>query len=178
MGHPGFLDLNDALQHPGRKVSVDIWTEFPEEADLDLAEPLEGSLDAVSTGNLLLVTGEFRTRCVVECARCGAPLTEDVSFQMSEQFPVEGVASMYNPEDHARVVEEEDYPLFQGNSLNVEALVRQGLITNLPVQPLCEFGWEGDCPNARGLRREGQTRPGRAEFQVLERLTDPNEGPA
>jgi len=95
---------------------------------------------------------------------------------MSEQFPVEGVASMYNPDDHARVVEEEDYPLFEGNSLNVEALVRQGLITSLPVQPLCEFGWEGDCPNARNLVREREPGHGRPEFQVLERLTDPHEG--
>jgi len=50
MKRDDLLDLNDILQHPGRKLEVDISTELPEEEDIDLVKPLEGYLEAVSTG--------------------------------------------------------------------------------------------------------------------------------
>jgi uncharacterized protein len=170
MKRDDLLDLNDALQHPGRKVAVDIETDLPQEEDLDLLKPLTGFLEAVSTGNVLLVEGEFATRCVLECSRCSAPLEVDVAFEMSEQFPVEGTPSVYAHDDYARVVPDEPFPLFEGNSLMVENLVRQGLLLNLPIQSLCPYGWDGDCPEAK--RRGAQTIPdgGRPEFGRLAAL--------
>jgi len=131
------LDLNDVLQHPGRKVAVDISTELPEEADVDMIRPLEGFLEATSTGNLLLITGQFSTRVVLECARCTGPLEVDVTFELDEQFPVEGTPSSLNAQDYARVVPDEPFTLFEENSLIVEQLLRQGLLLSLPVQALC-----------------------------------------
>jgi len=142
------LDLNDVLQHPGRKLAVDISTELPEEEELDLVTPLEGYLEAVSSGSLLLITGEFKTRAVVECARCVGPLEQDIVFPIDEQFQVEGVPSSLSAQDFARVVDDEPYPMFDGNSLMVEVLLRQALWLNMPTQPLCSFGWDGPCPVA------------------------------
>lgn len=152
MRREDLLDLNDALQHPGRKVAVDVSTELPDEADIDLVRPLEGYLEAVSTGNILLITGQFNTRAVVECARCMAPLEQDLEIPIEEQFPVEGTPSSLNSQDYARIASDEPFQLFEGNSLIVEALLRQALILAYPIQPLCEFGWEGPCPvaDARG----------------------------
>ncbi|HVL40054.1 MAG TPA: DUF177 domain-containing protein [Fimbriimonadaceae bacterium] len=170
------LDLNDVLQHPGRKVAVDISTELPQEADVDLLTPLEGYLEAVSTGNLLLLKGEFSTRAVVECARCGGPLEVDVKFDVDEQFPVEGVPSSFSSQDYARVKPEEPFQLFEGNSLMPEALIRQGLIVNMPMQALCQYGWEGPCPVAeqRG-ELSGPDQGGRPEFGKLSNLLEPEE---
>lgn len=171
MRRDDLLDLNDVLQHPGRQIAVDIVTELPQEEDLDLVKPVEGYLEAVSTGNILLVTGKFDTRAVVECARCSGPLEVDFSFEIDEQFPVEGVPSSMNPQDYARVVPDEPYELFEGNSLIVEALLRQALLLELPTQPLCEFGWDGPCPVAaeRGVAARSE-EGGRAEFQNLQNL--------
>ena len=171
MKREDLLDLNDVLQHPGRKLAVDISTELPEEEDIDLLKPLEGFLEAVSTGNLLLITGEFATRAVIECARCGAPLETDVKFEVDEQFPVAGTPSSFGAQDYARVeITDEPYTLFEGNNLMVEALLRQGLIVNMPMQTLCSFGWEGPCPVAME-RGELKTQPGgRPEFGKLSNL--------
>src|SRR3954471_2501193 len=117
MKREDLLDLNDVLQHPGRKVAVDISTELPEEADLDLVAPLEGFLEAVSTGNILLITGEFKTKIVVECARCTAPLEQELTFEVDEQFNVEGVPSSLSQQDFAKVVPDEPFELFEGNNL-------------------------------------------------------------
>jgi uncharacterized protein len=170
------LDLNDVLQHPGRKLAVDISTELPEEADVDLLRPLEGFLEATSTGNLLLITGHFTTRAVLECARCTGPLEVDISFDLEEQFSVEGIPSSLSPQDYARVVSDEPFELFEGNSLIVEQLLRQGLLLSLPVQALCELGWEGDCPRAR--ERAAESAPlafGRPEFGTLTNLLLPED---
>lgn len=151
MKRDDLLDLNDVLQHPGRKLAVDISTELPDEAEIDLVKPLEGFIEAISTGNLLLLTGKFQTRMVVECARCSAPIEQDVSFDIDEQFPVEGVPSSYNAQDYARMAADEPFPMFEENNLIVEALLRQALLLELPIQPLCEFGWDGPCPIAAAM---------------------------
>lgn len=171
MTREDLLDLNDVLQHPGRVLAVDIDTELSEEEDLDLVSSLEGYLEAVSTGNLLLITGEFKTRMIVECARCVGPIEVDVTFPIDEQFNVVGVPSSLSHQDFAKVEADEPYPLFEGNNLMVEALLRQNLLLNIPVQPLCEFGWDGDCPTAK---KRGATGPvnlsGRGEFEKLRQL--------
>lgn len=156
MKRDDLLDLNDALQHPGRRIAVDLTTDLPEESEIDLVTPIDGFLEAYSTGNLLVIEGEFKARCLLECARCGAPLEQDVTFQVEEDFPVEGVPSVYAQDDHARVVPDEPYELFDENKLMVENLLRQALIVSLPVAPLCTYGWDGPCPEAA---RRGVDRP-------------------
>jgi uncharacterized protein len=177
MRREDLLDLNDALQHPGRKIAVDITTELEEEADIDLIKPLEGFLEAVSTGNVLLLTGSFTTRAVVECARCNSPIEVDVTFEVDEQFAVEGTPSSFNSQDFARVAAEEPYQLFEGNNLIVEALLRQDLWVAMPVQALCEYGWEGDCPIAASSIPAQQIAKGRPEFEKLSNLIAPEDKP-
>src|SRR5205085_1954700 len=99
-----------------------------------------------STGNILLITGEFKTRMVVECARCTSPLEQDLEFEIDEQFNVEGVPSSFGQQDFARVASDEPFELFEENNLIVEALLRQALLLAVPIQPLCEYGWDGPCP--------------------------------
>jgi uncharacterized metal-binding protein YceD (DUF177 family) len=156
MRRQDLLDLDDVLQHPGRKLAVDISTELPDEADVDLATPIEGYIEAVSTGNLLLVTGVFSTRIHSDCARCSAPLETDLTFEVDEQFLVEGVPSSLSAQDYAKVSADEPFPLFDGNSLLVEDLLRQDLLLAVPIQVLCSHGWEGDCPIAKKLGKVSQ----------------------
>jgi len=175
MRRDDLLDLNDVLQHPGRKLEVDIATELPEEEDLDLVKPLEGFLEAISTGNILLITGQFKTRAVLECARCSEPVEVDIDFEIDEQFPVQGIPSSYGSGDFARVAADEPFPLFEENSLIVENLLRQGLLMEIPMQPLCEFGWDGDCPVARQKGRLPSAQTGRPEFEKLANLIQPGD---
>lgn len=170
MRRDDLLDLNDVLQHPGRKVEVDIATELPEEEDLDLVKPVEGFLEAVSTGNILLITGQFATRAVLECARCSEPVEVDISFPIEEQFPVVGIPSSYGSGDFAKVKPDEPFELFEGNNLIVENLIRQALILEIPMQPICEFGWDGDCPVARAKGTLPPPASGRPEFEKLANL--------
>lgn len=175
MRRDDLLDLNDVLQHPGRKLEVDIATELPDEEDLDLVKPLEGYLEAVSTGNILLVTGKFSTRAVLECARCSEPVEVDITFDIEEQFPVVGIPSSYGSGDFAKVAADEPFELFEENNLIVENLLRQGLLMDIPIQPLCEFGWDGECPIAKAKGGAPTVQSGRPEFEKLANLIRPGE---
>lgn len=180
MRREDLLDLNEALQHPGRKLAFDITTELKREEDIDLISPVTGSLEAVSTGNLLLLSGEFKTTLVVDCARCSGPIEREVSFEIEEQFPVEGVPSSYSAQDYARVVPDEPYQLFDGNNLIADALLRQNLLLSIPLQPLCSFGWEGPCPNAAATEAVQKSDPGNKlttqTIQGLQRFLTPESG--
>lgn len=175
MKRQGLIDLNEAIQHPGTKLRFEVSTTLPDEEDLDLVAPVEGTLDAVSTGNILLLKGEFQARCVMECARCGEPLDQMVEFKMADEFDVEGVPAGYGTGEYAEVVEEEDYPLFKKNSLLEDVYVRQGLIVNLPVQPLCEFGWDGPCPRAQAVELRKKEEEGHPAMQRLKDIALPED---
>lgn len=175
MRRDDLLDLNDVLQHPGRKLEVDISTELPEEADLDLVKPVEGYLEAISTGNLLLITGKFTTRAVLECARCSEPIEVDIEFDIDEQFPVQGIPSSYGSGDFAKVVPDEPFELFDENNLIVENLLRQALLVEIPMQPLCSSGWDEECPVAKKKGITPQAAPGRPEFEKLANFMKPGE---
>ena len=98
-----------------------------------------------------------------------SPIEKDVTFEIDEQFPVEGVPSSYNAQDYARVVPDEPFPMFDENNLIVEALLRQGLLLEIPLQPLCEFGWDGPCPIA-AKRDVKQAEPINPAMQGLKKL--------
>lgn len=175
MRREDLLDLNDVLQHPGRKLEVDISTELTDDPEIDLVKPAEGYLEAVSTGNLLLINGKFDARIVLGCARCGSDIEQDVHIEIEEQFPVEGIPSSYSAHDYARVVPDEPYELFDGNNLMVEVLLRQALIVSLPLQPLCEYGWDGPCPIALARSAVKNREDGQSGLSQLSSLLDPEE---
>jgi uncharacterized metal-binding protein YceD (DUF177 family) len=84
---------------------------------------------------------------------------------------VAGTPSSLSAKDFAYMAADEPFPLFEGNQLIVEALLRQAILLALPTQPLCSFGWDGECPVA--AEREVEIKAnlaGRPEFQALQDL--------
>lgn len=166
MKRHGLIDLNEAVQNPGKRLAFAVETVLPDEEDIDLLEPLSGEIEAVSTGNALLVSAHFKTKAVVECARCGEPLEYSLDFDMEDDFAVEGVPSCYASDGYAEVVSDEADPVFDKNGLIFDKYARQGLILNLPTQPLCSGSWDTPCPNTAPATRSAAG--GHPAMQALE----------
>ncbi|MCL6623923.1 MAG: DUF177 domain-containing protein, partial [Fimbriimonadales bacterium] len=99
----------------------------------------------------------------LECARCLTPVEASVEFSVSEEFDIEGVPAGYGG-SYAYVVTDEPTPLFEGNALIYEELLRQLLWVHLPSRILCRE----DCP---GLGVPERLQPlGRPEFAQLAEL--------
>jgi len=152
------VDLNDAVQHPGRVVDFEVETGLEEEEDVDLLGPITGRLEAVSTGNVLFVKGKLNADLVLECSRCLKPVEVRISVLVHEEFDVEGVPAGFGNRQHAEVTEDgEAYPLFDGNQLRWEDLVRQSLWLSMPSRTVCREdcdGIEGYEPPDEGARPE------------------------
>lgn len=167
MKRPPVIDLNDAIQHPGKHLDFALSTRLEDAEDIDLIEPIVGHLDVVSTGNLLLLHGEFRAIAVTECSRCLREMNLEIVFSVDEEFPIVGIPSGSGGHTFARVESpDEPTPLFHGNNLEYEELLRQDLILAMPAQPLCR----PDCPGIpRDWEEDEFPRP---EFEKLRHFRD------
>lgn len=168
MKRHGLVDLNEAVQNPGKRLEFDITTELDEVEDIDLLEPLVGGLEAVSTGNALLVSADFKTRIVVECARCGEPIEQSIHFEMADEFEVVGVPSCYASDGYAEVVSDEPVSIFDKNGLRIDAYARQGLLLNIPTQALCSGNWDTPCPHS--VTQSTDMKSGHPAMQALKKF--------
>lgn len=109
----------------------------------------EGSFEmrADRTGRDILLTGRLRGSIVADCVRC----LEDARIGVDTQ-----VATLYSPaasgkheKKKAETAEadvdpdEPDHEVFSGEEIVLDDLVRQSLILEVPMQPLCDEACEG-----------------------------------
>jgi uncharacterized protein len=99
----------------------------PERADLELDVELERVTDGV------LVTATVAAPLAGECARCLEPFDSAIKVRLAELFthPVRGAAD-----------EDEDGYVLDGDLLDLEPALRDALVLELPLAPLCAE----DCP--------------------------------
>jgi uncharacterized protein len=138
------LDLNDVIQHPGHVAEIEINAASVEDPDVALNGPITGLLEARLEGSVLHLSGHFDTTAVLECSRCGSDFEDPIEFDLEEMYPIEGVPGELG--GFAQVNDsDEPYPLFEGNKLRVEELLRQLLIVELPMNEVCSEACKGLC---------------------------------
>lgn len=101
--------------------------QVPKGSDMDL----EVQLEEVSEG--VLVTAVVTAPVVGECARCLDEFTSSVQVKFCELFAAEAGES------------EDDGYLLDGDLLDLEPALRDALVLDLPLSPLCRDDCEGLC---------------------------------
>ncbi|HEY8218399.1 MAG TPA: YceD family protein [Acidimicrobiia bacterium] len=149
------IDVADLLAHPGARRDVTVSAEI--DALRGTAAVIEGpvgvraSLERISHG--IVVRGEVTARWAAQCSACLRALEQNLTVHVDELFepsPVEG----------------ETYPL-EGHELDLEQLVRDAVLLELPLAPHCD----PPCgPDAAG----GASRP---EDGDPDEATDPRWAP-
>jgi len=143
------LDLSEISQRPQMRVVVDVDQPGLEEAHFQCAEPARGRLTFVNGGDLLLIDGAVRTTIELPCDRCLEPARLPAEALIEERFPLTEVL-------HPRLPTEEEAEfdntlatvihLEAGKPiLNLDELIRQQLVLNLPIQILCDPACRGLC---------------------------------
>lgn len=131
----GVLELR---RRPGTQRDVTLSTPLPDlgitsARVLDGAEVVvDATLEAIEGG--VTVTGTVTAPWEGECRRCLEPVTGTVEAALSEVFephPTEG----------------ETYPL-EGDEVDLEPVVRDAVLLNLPLAPLCREDCPGPAPEA------------------------------
>ena len=100
----------------------------PEGSDVELDLRLESVVEGV------LVTGTATVQLQGECARCLAGIDDEMSFDLQELF--------FHP---GREVDE-DERLVEDESIDLEPVLRDAVVMDLPFTPLCREDCLGLCP--------------------------------
>ena len=89
-----------------------------------------GRVESLHDG--VLVTAEVDATAAGECVRCLIPVTVPVEVDFQELFAYPGTSDF-------------DYQI-QGDTLDLEQVVRDTVVPALPFQPVCQEDCEGLCP--------------------------------
>jgi len=120
------IDVADLLTHPGARRPVHL-----EAALADLGTPVARIVEPVRLDLVLervpdgiVARGELHARWEGDCSTCLREVSADLSV---------GVAELYEPHP----LDDDTYPI-DGHELDLEQLVRDALVLELPLAPECE----------------------------------------
>lgn len=144
---PWVLSVRDLARGAG--VQRELTTRLPAPAAVSMpmlgipeGDPvdLELRLEAVHEG--VLVTGTAHADLTGECSRCLLPLHEGITVDLQELFLADPSAEG-----------DDEQPLVEHETVDLEPVFRDAVVTALPFQPLCRPDCEGLCADC-GIRLE------------------------
>ncbi len=141
------LDVADLLTHPSARREERLTVPVPgmtnSAARVPDDEPVELDLVLERVPDGIVVRGTIATRWRAECSVCLGDVSRPVSMGVSELFepdPLEG----------------DTYPL-DGHEIDLEQLVRDTVVLELPLAPTCAPDGTGPCAHAP--EREAEPAP-------------------
>lgn len=140
---PFVLDVRELGRRPGSMRPVRDQVPAPAELTVGMSKVPEGSpveldlrLESVVEG--VLVSGTVTADVVGECSRCLAEVTDRVTVDITELFAYPGSVTDETSDDG-------EVSLLVGDMLDLEPVVRDGLVLELPLTPLCREDCRGLC---------------------------------
>lgn len=150
-------------RRPGSMITVDRTVPAPTECAVPLArvtDPIELALTLESVLEGIWVSGSANAHVHGECARCLEPIEWDLRVPVEELFRYPETDARGNETDE--VDEEEDH-LVQEDCLLMESPLRDAIVLDLPLAPVCSQECAGLCAEC-GIRLA--ENPGHAHESV------------
>ncbi|HEV2754642.1 MAG TPA: DUF177 domain-containing protein [Actinomycetota bacterium] len=144
----------DILGRPGEYRDVRIAAPLPGAATAlarVASSPVEAALRAESVVEGILVTGSARADVTLECSRCLTEFQSDITVSVCELFTGPGHEG-----------EEDSYEV-TGTEIDLEPMLRDAIVLDLPLNPVCSLDCKGYCAGCgQNLNASGRLG-GRAE---------------
>lgn len=136
------IDISDALRHPGREYDY-AFEGGPEFEGVRLGGPLTVHAQYALESDALRVKGKIRTWIEASCSRC----LKDMQFEVDERF---------NEVFVERAGDQDTYTFSrEAKRVSLDQMVRDMLLTVLPMQLLCSEDCKGLCPKCGANLNEG-----------------------
>ena len=138
------MNVSDLLRRPGstREVHLEVPLTGLENLSsrVDADQPLILDLRLESLTAAIVASGRVRGRWSAVCSRCLVPLEQGFDLKLREVFEEDPI-------------EDETYPL-RNDEIDLEQPVRDLVVPDLPIVPLCDPDCLGLCPTCGVNRNE------------------------
>lgn len=101
----------------------------------DLWRTFTFNFACTNAGDLYILEGDLSSLTVQQCCRCLTPVEIPFEVKILEQFCRNGAGAS-----------DEDCFQFFGDEIPIDEALRENIILNLPVKPLCSIDCKGLCP--------------------------------
>lgn len=144
MSSPLRIPIADLLRRAGASREVTVAEPVPglhnDAADVPVDSPVEVDVTLERIPEGIVVRGSLRARWVAQCSRCLEPVEGDVDVHVDELYetdPIPGETYQLDPE-----------------TLDLEPLVRDALMLELPLAPSCRPDCAGLCASCGANRND------------------------
>ncbi|ERF55457.1 Uncharacterized ACR, COG1399 [Cutibacterium granulosum] len=134
------MDVSGLRRQAGQMIAVHRPFPAPAELGVDMIRVPEGSsidvdlrMESVVEG--ILVTGTASTTLVGECSRCLDRIEDPRTFDLQELY--------FYPD---REAEEDSLWVQDDDTIDLDPVLREAIVLNLPLNPLCDPDCLGLCP--------------------------------
>lgn len=150
------FNSHDLPRRPGEMKEYSFDITIPERVGIDVIAVLPGEdihcemrLESVSQG--VLVSAEISAIADGECMRCLEPIELDINRHIQELYRYEPQKAHTKAERKRAREEEDDLDedddlMMDGDIINLETPIRDAIVLDLPINPLCALDCQGLCP--------------------------------
>ncbi|HEV7665855.1 MAG TPA: YceD family protein [Chloroflexota bacterium] len=121
---------------------------LPDAADeLHLRGPIHGHARLTRTHDGVLVHTEYDVPVTLECARCLEETQNHISGTLDEEFFPTIDLRTGTPADVPPLEADDQLLIDEHHEIDLDEVLRQNILTNLPLRPLCSAECPGLCPS-------------------------------
>jgi uncharacterized protein len=122
--------------------------------DVQLVAPIQGQARLMRTSRGILASARYQTAVQQECGRCLSPTVAEIEGTLEDEFTPRVDVLTGHPS--AEPPESEELAIDEHHVLSLSEVIRQDILTRLPLQPLCEPDCPGLCPGCGRDLRSGR----------------------
>jgi len=108
----------------------------------DLVEEHHGPHEVISD---IRVRGKYAGKFELPCARCVEPVEQELHGEFDLLYRPTGLP--FDSAEHSISTSETEIGYYQGDSLDLEDVLREQVLLTLPARVLCSAGCKGLCPH-------------------------------
>lgn len=151
------INIADIKLDAGKHKTVNVETRLePVELggqEVRFDEPFAGEAEIWNAGDRLLVKVDLSGEASLVCGRCLGEFTEPLDVSFEEEF-VE-VAGDGRSEETEEDESERTVSFYTGDEIDLTEPLRENILLELPIKPLCDVDCKGLCPTCGTNLNEG-----------------------
>lgn len=158
------IGVVELKREPGSKITVPVQIALePVEMSAQMVQfdrPFTGQAVIWNAGDRLLVQAELSGEALVVCSRCLTPFTLPLDVEFEEEY-VEGAPGEARAENRDDEDEEDGFDeqrtitYYSGDEIDLTDSLRDNVLLELPMQPICSRDCKGLCPTCGTNLNEG-----------------------